>query len=165
MRVDFMRPDFNLEPTYRVTMLTREEWTRGPGTPPMVKGLICHTDGSRTGAGVYGQSVNRRLSISLGKHATVFQAEVYAILACVHEIGTQDRPEKYVSICSDIQAALKALQAAKTTSPLVRQCQEALNDISTRHTVGLYWVPGHAGVRGNEIADRLARHGSAQWLV
>jgi ribonuclease HI len=49
----------------------------------------------------------------------------------------------------DSQAALKALQAAKTMSPLVRQCQQALNDISTWHAVGLYWVPGHAGVRGN----------------
>ena len=92
----------------------------------VVKGLVWFTDGSKTGegiaAGVYGQSVNRRLSISLislGKHATVFQAEVYAILACVHEIETQDWPEKYVSICSDSRAALKALQAAKTTSPLV----------------------------------------------
>jgi hypothetical protein len=47
--------------------------------------------------------------MSLGKHATVFQAEVYAILAFVHEIETQDRPEKYVSILSDSQAALKAL--------------------------------------------------------
>jgi len=36
---------------------------------------------------------------------------------------------------------------------------------STRHAVGLYWVPGHAGVRGNEIADRLARDGSAQRFV
>jgi hypothetical protein len=26
-------------------------------------------------------------------------------------------------------------------------------DISTRHTVALYWVPGHAGVRRNEIAE------------
>jgi hypothetical protein len=34
---------------------------------------------------------------------------------------------------------------------------KALNDISTRHVVGLYWVPGHAGIRGNEIADELAR--------
>ena len=71
-----MRPVYNLEPKYRVTMLAREEWTRSPGTPPAVKGLAWYTDGSRTGVGVYGQSVNRRLSIPLGKHATVFQAEV-----------------------------------------------------------------------------------------
>jgi hypothetical protein len=85
MRVDVMRPVFNLEPKYRVTILAREEWTRGPGTPCMVKGLVWFTGGSKTAegirAGVYGQSVNRRLSIPLSKHATVFQAEVYAILA------------------------------------------------------------------------------------
>jgi hypothetical protein len=122
MRVDIMNLVFNLEPKYRVTMLAREEWTRGPGTPPMVKGLVWFMDGSRTaegtGAGVYGHSVNRRLSVPLGIHAAVFQAEVYVILACVHEIETQDRPEKYITICSDSQVALKALQAAKT-SPLV----------------------------------------------
>jgi hypothetical protein len=122
MGVDVMKPFFNLEPKHRVSMITREEWTRGPGTPPVVKGLVRFTDGSRTaegtGAGVCGQSANRRLSISLGEHATVFQAEVNVILACVHEIETQDQPEKYVSICSDSQATLKALQAAKT-SPLV----------------------------------------------
>jgi ribonuclease HI len=158
-----MKPVFNLEPKYRVTMLTREDWTRGPGIPPMVKGLIWFTDGSRTaegtGAGVYGQSVNKRLSIPLCKHASVFQAEVYAILPCAHEIETQDRPETYINICSDSRAALKALQDAKTTSPSVRQCQQTLNDISTRHAVRVYWAPGHAGVRGNEIADKLARSG------
>jgi hypothetical protein len=63
------------------------------------------------------------------------------ILACVHETETQDWPEKYVSICSDSQATLKALQAAKTISPLVRQCQQALNDISTQHTVGAILGP------------------------
>ena len=46
-------------------------------------------------------------------------------------------------------------------SPLVHQCQKALNDISVWHVVGLYWVPGHAGVQGNEIADGLAVGGSA----
>jgi hypothetical protein len=55
---------------------------------------------------------------------------------------------------------LKALQVVRTTSPLVQQCQKALNNISTRHAVGLCWVPGHAGVRGNEIADELTRGGS-----
>jgi len=60
---------------------------------------------------------------------------------------------------------LKALQAVKTTSPLVGQCQQALKDTSARHAVGLYWVPGHAGVSGNEIADKLARSGSAQRFI
>jgi len=83
-----------------------------------------------------------------------------SILACAHEVQSQNRPERYASICSDILAALKALKAVKTTSSMVYQCQRALNDISIRHVVGLFWVPGHAGIRGNEIADEIARGGS-----
>ena len=81
-------------------MPTRKDWTKGTGTPPVVKGLIWFTDGSKmegTGAGVYGQSACRRLCFSWGRYPTVFQAEIYAILACVHEIQFQNRPEKYLS--------------------------------------------------------------------
>jgi len=80
MRVDVMRPAYKFEPQNRVTMLTREDWTKATGVPPAVKGLICFTDGSKiregTGDGVYGKSVGRRLSFYLGKYATVFQAEI-----------------------------------------------------------------------------------------
>ena len=41
------------------------------------------------------------------------------------------RQENYVRNFSDNQATLRVLQAAKTTSPLVQQCQKAFNDIST----------------------------------
>jgi hypothetical protein len=72
-----MKPVYILEPKYRITMIAREEWTRSHGTPPVVKGLVCFTDVSWTaegnGAGVYGQSVNRRLSIPLSKHARSFR--------------------------------------------------------------------------------------------
>jgi hypothetical protein len=133
------------EPKY---MLSREEWTRGLGTPPVVQEFVWFTVGSRTKegttAGVYGKSVGRNLIISLGKYATVFQVEICAILACAYEIQMNIRPENYMSICSDSQAALKTIQAAKTTSPLVRQCQKVLN-ISTQHNVGLYGVPGYGG--------------------
>jgi hypothetical protein len=98
MGVDVMWPAFNFEPKYRIIMLTREDWTKGTGTPPVVKGLIWFTDGSKmkggTVAGVYGQSVGRRLSFPLGRYVTVFQAEIYAIF----EIQFQNRPEKYMSI-------------------------------------------------------------------
>jgi len=52
--VDFKRPGFNLEPKYRVTMLTREDWTKATGAPPVVKGLVWFTDGSnmREGPGL-----------------------------------------------------------------------------------------------------------------
>jgi len=78
-----------------------------------------------TGAGVYGQSVRRKLSFSVGRYVTIFQAEIYAVLACIYEVQFQNRPEKYVSICSDSRAALKAPQAIRTVSPLVQQCQKA----------------------------------------
>ena len=52
-----------------------------------------------------------------------------------------------------------------TYSTLVQQCQQVLNYISIQHAVGLYWVPGHAGVRGKEIADELPRSGSVQQFV
>ena len=68
MGVDVMKPAFNLECKYMVTMPTREEWTRGPVTP-VVKGFFCFNDVSRmmevTRAVVYGKSLGRRLRISL----------------------------------------------------------------------------------------------------
>jgi hypothetical protein len=48
MGVDVMRPAFNFEPKYRVIMLTREDWTKGTGIPPVVTGLIWFTVGSKT---------------------------------------------------------------------------------------------------------------------
>jgi hypothetical protein len=74
--------------------------------------------GGRTGASVYGQSKGRRLSICLGKYVTLFEAKIYAILACVYEIQSVARSEKYINICSDSQAALEALPAMKAMSPL-----------------------------------------------
>ena len=136
MIADVMRPAFNLKPKHSVTMLSRKEWIRVPGTPTAVKGLVWFTDESRTpgemGAGLYGPSLGRRFSICLGKHTTVFQAEIYAILACAYEIQADVRSEKYVSICSDSQTSLKNLQAVVTTSLMVQQCQKVLNDISIR---------------------------------
>jgi hypothetical protein len=60
MRADVMRPAYIFESKYRVELLSRKDWTTGTGTPPIVKGRIWFTDGSRmegrTGAGVCGQS-------------------------------------------------------------------------------------------------------------
>jgi hypothetical protein len=62
-----------------------------------------------TRAGVFAQPEGRRLSFPFGRYTTVFQAEVFAILACAHDIQNHGTPEKHESICSDSLAALKAL--------------------------------------------------------
>ena len=82
--------------------MDEKAWTTGPVIPPIVTGLIWFTDGLRmmegTRAGVYGQSVGRRLSVSLGRSATVFQAEIHATLACAYDIQMNVRQEKYVLV-------------------------------------------------------------------
>jgi hypothetical protein len=40
-----MRPAYNFEPKYRVTVLTREDWFKGTGTP-IIKGHVWFTDES-----------------------------------------------------------------------------------------------------------------------
>jgi hypothetical protein len=73
-------------------METTEEWTRGSGTPLVVKKLVWYTDGARTRgwevfrAGVCGQFSAGMLNISLGKYATLFQTEILAVLAFIHSV-------------------------------------------------------------------------------
>jgi hypothetical protein len=71
MRVNVMRAAYHFEPKFRVTVLTREEWTTDTGTPPTVKWHVWYTDGSwmrrEAGARVFGQSIKQRLSLSLRK--------------------------------------------------------------------------------------------------
>jgi hypothetical protein len=158
-----MRTAYSFEPKYTVELLAREDWTLGTGFFQLSIG----TSGSHmgpgwrgTGAGISGQSNRREISLPLGRFATVFQAEVFAFLSCVYDIDARELPGKHVSICAYSQEDLKALGAVITTSRLLRQCQEALYDISTWHAAGLYPVPGHAGVQGIETTDWLARNGS-----
>jgi len=103
--------------------------------------IVCFTDGSRleytgrTGASVFIESHNIKQVVPLGHYATVFQAEVYAIRICV--LYLCDEVNASIAICSDSQAALKALAAAKTTSQLVPETMKALMELSIHNCVRL----------------------------
>ena len=158
LRNDHVVATYIFDKNYVVTIPSKEAWNN---QNVEILDVICFTDGSRhqrlgqTGAGVYIQTSGVKLAIPLGKYATVFQAEMYAIRDCICNINSQE--ESSVAICSDSQAVLKTLRGAKTTSNLVKETILALKALSVSHSVRLLWVPGHCGVEGNEIADVLAK--------
>jgi len=90
------------------------------------------------------------LSVPLGIHTNIFQAEVYAVMHGAQILEQFGVNNKQISICSDSQAALKALSNSKITSRLVWDCIVALQQLSSHNAVTLFWVHGHSGIYGNE---------------
>ncbi|KAJ8971795.1 hypothetical protein NQ317_011711 [Molorchus minor] len=82
-------------------------------------------------SGVYGKTTGTELVFALGSYATVFQAEVYAILACGLENLKRAPKEINTQFCSDSRAALLAIESSKVKSRLVLECKKTLNDLAT----------------------------------
>lgn len=166
MHSDSMIPRYSYEKNFKVQIPGREAWEEGP---PVRAELALYTDGSKTeegvGAGIYEAQSKTKISLSLGKYATVFQAEIIAIEHCAVEILNRGIRKKKVAIYSDSQAALQAIDSCRVDSRLVWDCLEALTSIGQHNKVTLAWVPGHKGIPGNEKADELAREGSSKALV
>ncbi|XP_046395727.1 uncharacterized protein LOC124162988 [Ischnura elegans] len=114
----------------------------------------------RAGAGICCLSPDKRISIPLGEYATVFQAEVLAILICTYTIKEAGLFIRQIHICTDSQAALKALTSSWCKSKLLSECCEALNVIRRHYKIELFWIPGHVGISGNELADEVAKAGA-----
>ncbi|KAI5735212.1 hypothetical protein M8J77_015582 [Diaphorina citri] len=131
--------------------------------------IVWYTDGSKTtdgtGAGIHGANPRVDISISLGEHGTVFQAEVYAILGSLQKSLEIGYSNSTIKIFSDSQAAIKALENNQTKSKLVWECKHLLKRLAERNRVKITWIPGHAGFEGNEKADELARAGSSTKMI
>ena len=65
-----------------------------------------------------------------------------------------------IFVLFDSQAAIKALIKCTVTSITVLQCIRNLNQLGKQNHVSIVWIPGHAEVHGNEVADYVAKSGS-----
>jgi ribonuclease HI len=128
--------------------------------------ILCFTDGSKTengtGVGVVikGHDMEKEFSMSFCTSATVFQMEVAAISATADTLLTEGITTKDITIYSDSQAAVKALQGNKLLTRSVLECSNRLNELGRTNEVSLKWIPAHQGYSGNEKADTLAKQGS-----
>ena len=131
--------------------------------------VICYTDGSKlddgkagAGAVIMEDGHEAALHEHLGKTTTVYQAEVRAIeLATGHllESGTSGRT---IVFRVDNRAAIQSLGCPRTSKRSVKECFKALQKLSQNNMVTIEWVPGHAGVPGNEWADAEAKKGAKE---
>lgn len=81
------------------------------------RGLTWYTDGSKTsngaGAGVYSKRPKIKYISCLGKHTSVFQAEIYALITCANINIAKGYKNKSIMIYTDSQAAIKSLENPK----------------------------------------------------
>jgi ribonuclease HI len=116
-----------------------------------------YTDGSKTdegvGAAVVGDGIIRRAT--LPSEASIFTAELHAIYMASCIVEKADCT--HFAIFSDSRGVLQSLQDKNTKNPSSRKLQHRLHDLSANKTIELCWIPGHAGIAGNERADEFAK--------
>ena len=119
-----------------------------------------YTDGSkkheRTSFSVrhdYGLSSNR-----IRDHASIFTAEAEGIKRALRFILAIPRYRGKFVIFSDSKSVLESLDSYNSKNVIVKECLDLIYKIiRLKKTVALCWVPGHAGIRGNELADLGAK--------
>ena len=133
--------------------------------------LTIYTDGSKdendnTGIGIYSNKYSKIIKISerLPSHATVFQAEIWAIKRAAEELLRNKTLGKVIQIRADSAAALMALNKRTANSSMVKECNQTLNQLSTHNKIELRWIKAHIGLPGNESADKLAKEGCTKAL-
>ena len=90
----------------------------------------------------------------------MFQAEVLAISELAKNLLLEKMLNQSIVALVDSQAAIKALIECTVTSITEFNCIRNLNQLGKQNHLSIAWIPGHAGVHGNEVADYVAKSGS-----
>ena len=87
----------------------------------------------------------------------MFRGEVLGISEVANNLLTDEMLNQSITVLVDSQAAIKALINRTVSSITVFNCITNPNPLGKQNHASIAWIPGHAGVHGNEVADYLAK--------
>jgi hypothetical protein len=108
MHQDKMISVIALGAPFKVEIPSCEHWLSIWPVILQFKGLVWCTDRCRMAGRCMRAETRKEVIFSFGVHATVFQLEIFVILACEKECIGRDYRGEHIYICSDSQAALRA---------------------------------------------------------
>lgn len=121
--------------------------------------LKIYTDGSKTSTStsyaIHSTDLNISRKVKISHTNSIFFAEAKAIL----EALAYDNPNP-IAIFSDSLSVINAIASNKS------HCNNITNEIKKQLAIStnkkLIWIPAHIGLKGNELADRLANEAHLQ---
>jgi len=124
-----------------------------------------YTDGSKSEAGVgagiaiyQDNNLMSTLEYRLNERRTNNQAEQTDILKALERIQSMESSDKIVLIHTDSQITLQLLQNKKKDTRLIERIRTKITEMEQHAwTVEFTLIKAHAGHRGNEMADQLAK--------
>ena len=94
-------------------------------------------------------------------YASIFSAELNAIILALEIIEFQHNTINKFVICSDSQSALQAIEGSNFQNPFLIFILEKLQYLrqEKNKSVCFLWIPSHIGIPGNEVVDKFAKRG------
>ena len=118
------------------------------------------TDGSKsskTTSAFVIPSISLQNSYKLLDSASVLSSEILAIDAALKYLKSNPQIMNSV-IFTDSYSSVTLLRNRKTREPIARGIITMLWELNINRNIFIQWIPGHQGIRGNEMADNAAKN-------
>ena len=116
---------------------------------------LVYADGSAEDAVQYSVDDKEHVSIPIGLHSLNYKAEVMALEEAATTLERSERTKNNVVFLTDALSVLQSIRSNKDKEQ--HSLFTKLTDLSKRYNTTLQRIPAHCGLRGNELADTLAK--------
>ena len=131
-----------------------------------------YTDGSAEegtmngGAGIIkiNQGNINSWNLPTGRYTSSFRAEMIALQAALQDALNDNYQENINFFTDSLSTVITLMKGANDqTSSLGNQMWHLIHTLENRNTnINIVWIPGHAGIQGNDLADAEANNGRLQ---